>query len=312
MIKVNILIKVKIMKIFDCTTFYNENLMLEVRFNILNEFVDKFVITEAKYSHSGEKKELNFNYNRFKEFKKKINYVVVENEPNNVVYENNTKIENQENIRPNAIKRIAHQRDNLFLGLEEASDEDYIFYSDNDEIPNFANFDAQSNKNKIVIFKQKLFYYKFNLFCDRAEWYGTKGCKKKHLKSFSPLREIKTKKYPFYRLDTIFSENKYMNLKIIENGGWHFSRLMSPKDMQIKLTNSEDHYEFKLSKINLSNIEDLIKRKVIEYDHKAKSTDYKFSKEFKLKTLSMDYMPKFLQSNKDKYLEWFDLDEVES
>ena len=60
------------MKIFDCTTFYNENLMLEARFNILNDFVDKFVISEARYSHSGEKKKLNFDFNRFREFKKKL------------------------------------------------------------------------------------------------------------------------------------------------------------------------------------------------------------------------------------------------
>ena len=44
------------MRIFDCTTFYDENLMLEVRFNILNEYVDKFVIIESAYSHSGKKK----------------------------------------------------------------------------------------------------------------------------------------------------------------------------------------------------------------------------------------------------------------
>ena len=62
------------MKIFDCTTFFDENLMLEVRFNILNSFVDKFVITESKYSHSGDKKKLNFNYHKFYEFKKK-NYL---------------------------------------------------------------------------------------------------------------------------------------------------------------------------------------------------------------------------------------------
>ena len=158
------------------------------------------------------------------------------------------------------------------------------------------------------MFKQKLFYYKFNLYCDRAEWYGTKGCKKKYLESFSWLREIKAKKYPFFRLDTLFSNNKYMNLKIIDNGGWHFSRLMLPKDIEIKLTNSEDHYEFKLAKIELSDIEDLVKRKVIEYDHKAKTTESKFGKEFKLKTLPMEHMPLFLRKNVKKYLEWFDLE----
>ena len=62
------------MKIFDCTTYYNEDLILEVRFNILNKHVDKFVIAEAKYSHSGEKKKLNFNISKFPEFKKK-NYL---------------------------------------------------------------------------------------------------------------------------------------------------------------------------------------------------------------------------------------------
>ena len=62
------------MKIFDCITYYNEDLILEVRFNILNKYVDKFLITEAKYSHSGEKKKLNFNINKFSEFKKK-NYI---------------------------------------------------------------------------------------------------------------------------------------------------------------------------------------------------------------------------------------------
>ena len=296
------------MKIFDCTTFYNENLMLEARFNILNDFVDKFVITEAKYSHSGEKKKLNFDFNRFKQFRKKIIYLIIENEPDSLVYEkkgDNETFEKDENKRQNSIKRIAHQRDNLSMGLNEADEEDYIFYSDNDEIPNFVNFDFKNNKSKIIMFKQKLFYYKFNLYCDRVDWHGTKGCKKKYLKSFSWLREIKARKYPFIRIDTFLSNNKYMDLKIINNGGWHFSRLMSPKDMEIKLTNSEDHHEFKLAKIKLSYIEDLVKRKVIEYDHKAKTTDYKFGKEFKLKTLPMEYMPLFLRQNVNKYSEWF-------
>ena len=298
------------MKIFDCTTFFNENLMLEVRFNILNSFVDKFVITESKYSHSGDKKKLNFNYNKFYEFKKKIIYIVVDSEPDNLIYNKqaNQKYEEPKQIRENAIKRIAHQRNKLFIGLEEAADDDYIFYSDNDEIPNFENLNLEKNKNKLIIFKQKLFYYKFNLFCDRADWYGTKGCKKKDLKSFSWLRDTKTRKYPFFRLDTLFSNSKYINMKIINNGGWHFSQLKSPEDIEIKLTHSEDHYEYKLARKNLPNIEDLVRRKVITYDHKAKISDYKFSKEFKLKTLPIDQMPIFLQKNMDKYKDWFDFD----
>ena len=298
------------MKIFDCTTFFDENLMLEVRFNILNKYVDKFIVTEAKFSHSGEKKKLNFNIKRFSEFKKKIIYSVIENEPNNIVYQKkeNSFLEKDNDMRMNSIKRIAFQRNKLFDCLSEANDEDLIFYSDNDEIPNFKNFNFNSNVDKIYIFKQKLFYYKFNLLCDRVDWYGTKGCKKKFLSSFSWLREIKARKYSPLRIDAYFSKNKYSNVEIIYDGGWHFSQLKSPKDIEIKLLNQEHHDEYKLAKNYLPKVEDLIKRKVITYDHEAKSSDYKFSKEFKLKTLSINEMPVFLKENVDKYSEWFDLE----
>ena len=298
------------MKIFDCTTFFNENLMLEVRFNILNKFVDKFIVVESRYSHSGEKKQLNFDINKFSEFKKKIIYVVIDNEPNDIVYQikNDNKFEKKEDMRTNSIKRIAHQRNKIMDFLDEASNDDFIFYSDNDEIPNLENINFDDIKNKIVIFKQKLFYYKFNLNCDRIDWFGTKGCEKKNIISLSWLREVKAKKYPFFRFDTLFSNNKYIDLKIIEDGGWHFSQLMSPKDIEIKLQNSEHHDEYKYARKNLPKIEDLIKRKVITYDHKAKTSDYKFANEFKLKTLSMDYMPLFLKNSVNKYSEWFDFE----
>ena len=284
--------------------------MLEVRFNILNKHVHRFVVAEAKYSHSGEKKKLNFDIRKFQEFKKKIIYLTIDNEPADVIYERENGILHEEgvNMRTNSIKRIAHQRNKLLDGLSEAKNHDYIFYSDNDEIPNFNNINFEKNKSKIIIFKQKLFYYKFNLFCDRVDWYGTKGCQKKDLLSFSWLREIKTKKYPFFRFDTLLSKTKYTDVKIVQNGGWHFSQLKNPKDLEAKLLNQEHHDEYKLAKKNLPSVEDLIKRKTIVYDHLAKSTDYKFSKEFKLKTIPIDHMPLFLKTNVDKYSEWFDFE----
>ena len=169
------------MKIFDCTIFFDEHLMLEVRLNMLNKYIDKFVISESIYSHSGKKKKLNFNINKFPEFKNKIIYLVVDDEPNDLIYQkkDNSFFEKIEHRRVNSVKRIAHQRNKLIDGLTEADDEDFVLYSDIDEMANFINFDFEANKNKIVMFKQKLFYYKFNLFCDRVDWYGTKGCKKK-------------------------------------------------------------------------------------------------------------------------------------
>ncbi len=284
--------------------------MLEIRFNILKNYVDKFIVVEAMHSHSGEKKKLNFNINKFSEFKKKIIYLVVENEPDSIKYKkrDNILFEEEKDMRRNSILRIAHQRDKIMECLNEANDDDYIFYSDNDEIPNFDNIDLENNKSKIIIFKQKLFYYKFNLLCDWVDWFGTKGCKKKFLKSFSWLREVKSKKYPFYRIDTLPSNNKYMDVKIVENGGWHFSQLKTPKEIEKKLLNMEHHDEYKLAKQNLPDIADLVSRKTIVYDHSAKASDYKFSKEFKLKTIDINEMPVFLKQNVDRYSEWFDFD----
>ena len=284
--------------------------MLEVRFNILNNYVDKFIVVEARYSHSGEKKKLNFDINKFSKFKKKIIYIVIDNEPKDVVYQkkDNNKFEKREDMRTNSIKRIAHQRNKIMDFLSEADDDDFIFYSDNDEIPNLENLNFENIQNKILIFKQKLFYYKFNLYCDRVDWFGTKGCKKKKIISFSWLREVKAKKYSFFRFDTFFSKTKYNNVKIIEDGGWHFSQLKTPKDIEIKLLNQEHHDEYRFARKNLPSIADLVKRKSIVYDHKAKSTDYKFFNEFKLKTLSMSHMPSFLKQNVKKYYEWFDFE----
>ena len=84
-------------------------------------------------------------------------------------------------------------------------------------------------KKNIIMFKQLFFYYKFNLLYDKKFWVGTKACKKKKLKSLSWLRNIKLKKYPFWRLDTLFSETKQINLDIIEDGGIPIKSLMVPE-----------------------------------------------------------------------------------
>ena len=72
------------MRIYDCTTFYNENFMLDIRFNILDPFVDKFVICESGYSHSGQKKGFNFDINKFSKFKNKIIYIIHDEIPKQV------------------------------------------------------------------------------------------------------------------------------------------------------------------------------------------------------------------------------------
>ena len=297
------------MKIFDCFMFYDEDLLLDLRLNILDQHVDFFVIVESKYFHNGKERQLKFDIKKYKQFENKIIYIVHENEPAGIHKVNK---EDDEGIKSyklitNAHLRENEQRNQISRGLNNATDNDLILISDVDEIPNFESIKLEKINNQIIMFEQSIFYYKLNRYLPNFTWYGTKGCKKKDLLTFAWLREVKARKYPFLRLDTFFSKTKYNNIKIVENGGWHFSQLKTPKDIEIKLMNQEHHDEYKIAKDNLPNVEDLVKRKTIVYDHKAKSSDYKYSKEFKLKTLSIDYMPKFLQENVSKYSNWFDL-----
>ena len=72
------------MAIYDCFMFFDEELIVDIRFNTLNKHVDKFVVVEATRDHSGKPKNLNFNINNFKKFKDKIIYYVVEDMPEKV------------------------------------------------------------------------------------------------------------------------------------------------------------------------------------------------------------------------------------
>ena len=147
------------MKIFDCTTYYDEELIIDLRFNVLNEYVDKFIVCEAKFSHAGKEKKLNFDIHKYPKFKDKIIYVVLENEPANLIYEDNLKkIELTENVRTNSIKRIAYQRNKLFDAVNKVSDmNDYIFYSDNDEIPNLELFNPKKIKKRLLFLNKNFF-----------------------------------------------------------------------------------------------------------------------------------------------------------
>ena len=209
------------MKIYDCFMFYDESLLLEIRLNILNKFIDKFVISEAKYLHNGKQKKLNFNINDFSEFRNKIEYIVVDNDPEGIKYSNpKDSTEKSDNIKIlNSLKRENYQREMLARGIRSLDDEDIIIISDVDEIPNLTNFNFRDLKNDIAIFEQQMFYYKFNLYYKNFNWFGSKAVKKKNFISPQWLRNIKSKKYASWRLDTFFSKKKYRNIKFIENGG---------------------------------------------------------------------------------------------
>ena len=295
------------MRIFDCTTFFNEKMIMDLRFNTLNPYVTKFIVVESIYSHSGQKKKLNFNINDYSEFKNKIEYIVIKEEPTDII-QGDELIKNPYNKRLNSLKRIEQSYDNMIKGIDEAKEDDLILLSDNDEIPNLSSFSIEDlKKTDYVIFKQLFFYYKFNLFYDRISWFGTKGCKKKKLKNFSTIRNLKNKRYPFWRLDTYFSDVKQTNLKIIENGGWHFTNIKTPEELFEKFSNFGHHDEFELANIDVDKIKKKIMNKEVFYDHLAdKGSSNRWSDNYKLKKIDLNYLPKYLIENSEKFKDWID------
>ena len=73
------------MNIYDCFQYFDEDHLLDIRLNILDQYVKKFVISEATYTHNGSKKKLNFDIKNFKKFKDKITYIVVDENPKNII-----------------------------------------------------------------------------------------------------------------------------------------------------------------------------------------------------------------------------------
>ena len=280
---------------------------MDLRFNTLNPYVTKFIVVESIYSHSGQKKKLNFNINDYPEFKNKIEYIVIKEEPTDII-QGDELIKNPYNKRLNSLKRIEQSYDNMIKGIDEAKEDDLILLSDNDEIPNLSSFSIEDlKKTDYVIFKQLFFYYKFNLFYDRIPWFGTKGCKKKKLKNFSTIRNLKNKRYPFWRLDTYFSDIKQTNLKIIEKGGWHFTNIKTPDELFEKLSNFGHHDEFELANLDLDKIKEKVKNKEVFYDHLAdKGTPNRWSDNYKLKKIDLNYLPKYLVENSEKFKDWID------
>ena len=288
--------------------FYDEDLVADLRFNILDEHVTKFVVVESKFTHSGEKRNLLFDINKYSKFKNKINYIILENEPGNLEIINDSDTADKKNSKyiMNALKRENYQRNGITNGLKEASPDDLILISDVDEIPNLSNLELENINNEIILFKQNFYYYKFNLKLEDMPWLGTKACKFKKLKSPQWLRNVKDKKYPFWRLDILFSNKKYSNIKFIENGGWHFSNMKSPAEIEKKMRTYLHHREYDINPLGEEKIKEIIKSKKSIYNLRADMKNEKFDGTQNLKQTDGSELPNYIKINKKKYLNWIE------
>jgi len=297
------------MRIFDCFMFYDEEVVLDIRLNSLKNLVDYFVVVESKFYHNGKKRDLKFDINKYPKFKDKIIYIVQDEEPLNL---ETVKKEDDEGTKSyklifNAHKRENFQRNQISKALDKANEDDLIMISDVDEIPNLKDLNVARVNNKIVIFEQDIFYYKLNRYLEGFTWHGTKACKKKNLKSPQWIRNVKNKKFGFWRLDTFFSENKYINKIFIKDGGWHFSNLKSPFDIQNKLKSYLHHRDFDVENIDLKEISKLMRNNETIYDMFADKREKKFSEnKRKLSLYPKNKLPQYILNNENKFKEWLD------
>ena len=265
-------------KIFDCVTFFRENFITNLRFEILDDVVDYFVVCESRYDHQGKSKTLNFNLINSK-FKKKIIYLILEKPFKN---------------KNNPWKNQAEQREYIFNGLKIAKPEDYIMFSDPDEIPRPEILKKLSLNKTYGIFHQDLYCYKFNIFNKHeSPWEGTRICKKKDLVSIDYMRQqvrIKNLSAPFWKF------YKEKSIQVIKNGGWHFNCLLTPAEIARKLKTfahtevaGNEFSDLSVIKNNISQKKDLFQRG-----------------QFYEKVDLDDTFPKFIIENASSFKEWID------
>ena len=265
------------MAIYDCFQYFNEDHIVDLRLNILNRQVDYFVISESTKTHQGESKKLNFNIKNFSKFENKIKYVVADFD----------EIKSCDNHQWGESKIEQHQRNNIINGIRDASDNDLIILSDSDEIPDLNKLNQIKKNSKFIAFSQMMFMYKLNIKnLNESNWIGSRMCLKKNFPLPQKLRNMKFKKYPFWRLDKPKTQ--------IIKGGWHFSFLQSPSDI-IKKIKSFSHGEF--------NTKEIVNKKNIE--EKILNNQDIFNRGFKLKKIEIDSdFPEYIKANRDKLSDW--------
>ena len=296
------------MKIFDCFMYFDEEVVLDVRLNTLDKYVDYFVIVESSFTHKGDNKNLMFNHNKFEKFKNKIIYLVYDKQPKGIeaVNENDSEDEKSRKYILNAALRENGQRNFIQNGLNKAEDNDIILISDVDEIPNLSEVNFNNISEKIIMFHQDMFYYKFDLKIPNLLWTGTKSCRKKYLLCPQWLRNVKDRKYFPFRIDILFSEKKYSSIKFISNGGWHFSNIKTAEEIEHKLKSYLHHREFDEQSLSVEEIQNIIENKKAIYDLKVDKRVNKIGDGSKLVKIKFEKLPIYIQQNKHNYMKWLD------
>lgn len=260
------------MKIIDTFTFFNELTLLDLRLNILNDFVDKFVLVEARYSHQNKPKPLYYQDNKhlFEKFNHKIEHIIVETFPEHSYFSHE-----------------AYQRNYIINGvLDKCNPEDIVFISDLDEIWNpkkVIPFLKEAAYDTIYWWPSLICYFYFNLAAQKNLWLQPFYIR------YGFLNELHKKGYLITEDLLRNTLNRFTVKKEFLEGlcGWHFSYTENPT---YKLQNFL-HSEYK--DLTQNFLDDCIKQMINPF-HKNQM--------FKIKDEELlGYLPPYVVQNIDKY-----------
>jgi beta-1,4-mannosyl-glycoprotein beta-1,4-N-acetylglucosaminyltransferase len=275
-------------RIFDCFTYYNEELLLGLRLETLHKAVDKFVIAEATHTHTGKPKPLFFNPTRFAKFSSKITHLVVDDMPLHL---------------GNPMANENHQRNALLRGLSEAAQDDWVIISDVDEIPNPTTIKRYRPWNLYGTLVQRFYSYFLNNLAVRPSdlmtprwWIRAKITTMAHLTQFFRTPQ----NLRLYKSDPgIAGLLKYLQRKMLHqqlrDGGWHFSWLMTPEQMINKI---ESVYETQFDRPEIKSVDAI--RTAIQ----AGQDILKKGERFRLVELDSSFPP-YLREHLDQFREWY-------
>lgn len=268
--------------IYDCFPFYNELDILELRLNILNDYVDKFVIVEGNKTYTGADKDFNFesNKSRYEKFLDKIIYIKVKDFP--------SLEDSQVSSDGNKWLYENYQRDAIMRGLINCNEDDVIIISDCDEIPNPTAI--KKYKKGVCTLLQLRFFYYYNLLLKESTF-----SKAPKIARYCDLKNPKQKvkdRYLKFCLHSKYGLPTYLRFcfgKKIYNGGWHFTFIGDENTFLKKL---ESHVE-PLFKNQKNNSEETIKKQISECINCCESSQ--------LILKISDVFPKYFVENQEKY-----------
>lgn len=251
--------------VIDVTTFNGEFDLLEIRLNILNEYVDQFIIVEATTTFSGKEKPLYYEKQkeRYKKFESKIKYHIVRPEDEKkymVMAHGSANTRGAEHW-----KKEFCQKECIKDALVGLNDNDICFIGDCDEI---------WNKSAIEIdYMQKLRLRVYTYYLNNRsneEFWGGIMCRYYIIKE-ECLNHLRT---------TTSKTDKYY--------GWHFTSMGGYEEVKRKLSDSYTRESYWNNEVE-SNLKDNIEK---SKDFLGRGFTYKIDE---------SELPQYLIDNKDKY-----------